>query len=536
MNPEQAFLQAILESPGDDAPRLIFADWLEERGDAAGREWAEFIRVQFALRDLPPEHPLRPQLEEREQQLRLANENDWLKPLRTKCAFERCAFRRGFVEKIVLSVEQWARQAETLFTLAPIQEIGFTTFYERLNPNLIQDIRLNPNLIQDIVESPLLRRLIALDLSNPNSMTTEIHAYILSSPQLCGLKSLSVMGWQRQCAVLLRNASCLSNLTSLCLRGYAGGSELEELFRSDHLSKLTTLDLCGALGRSNPEIRRFIQVARLPSLTTLDLRGNSITTGSVQALAKSDLAPRLERLYLGQNPLGDLGVSALTKSGRLNRLKLLDLSASQIGTAGVSALARCRDLEQLSALHLRSNRLGDAGLRRLCGAPALANLSVLHISDNRIGARGARSLVQSPPGRLAVLDLSWNPLSDDAVIDLAAAPALETLAALDLSYCQLGDAAARALANSPYLNNLHTLNLSTNRITDAGIAALANASGLPSLTALNLGYNALGDSGLRTLLASPRFRRLTALNLTGNRINPALLHEMRREYRGCLGG
>ena len=30
---DEAFLQAIRENPDDDAPRLIYADWLEERGD-----------------------------------------------------------------------------------------------------------------------------------------------------------------------------------------------------------------------------------------------------------------------------------------------------------------------------------------------------------------------------------------------------------------------------------------------------------------------------------------------------------------------
>lgn len=41
-----AFLQAILERPEDDAPRLIMADWLEENGEEAR---AEFIRVQCEL-------------------------------------------------------------------------------------------------------------------------------------------------------------------------------------------------------------------------------------------------------------------------------------------------------------------------------------------------------------------------------------------------------------------------------------------------------------------------------------------------------
>ncbi|MEK6234824.1 MAG: TIGR02996 domain-containing protein, partial [Planctomycetales bacterium] len=38
---EQAFLAEIAANPDDDAPRLIFADWLEERGDLR----AELLRL-----------------------------------------------------------------------------------------------------------------------------------------------------------------------------------------------------------------------------------------------------------------------------------------------------------------------------------------------------------------------------------------------------------------------------------------------------------------------------------------------------------
>ena len=43
---EQAFIDAILASPEDDAPRLIYADWLDEQGQS---ERAEFIKVQIEL-------------------------------------------------------------------------------------------------------------------------------------------------------------------------------------------------------------------------------------------------------------------------------------------------------------------------------------------------------------------------------------------------------------------------------------------------------------------------------------------------------
>jgi uncharacterized protein (TIGR02996 family) len=39
MPDRDAFLRMIQENPDDDAPRLVLADWLEERGDPQG----EFI-------------------------------------------------------------------------------------------------------------------------------------------------------------------------------------------------------------------------------------------------------------------------------------------------------------------------------------------------------------------------------------------------------------------------------------------------------------------------------------------------------------
>ena len=45
MNDEGSFMQAMQKDPGDNTLRLIFADWLEERGDARG----ELIRLLHTL-------------------------------------------------------------------------------------------------------------------------------------------------------------------------------------------------------------------------------------------------------------------------------------------------------------------------------------------------------------------------------------------------------------------------------------------------------------------------------------------------------
>jgi uncharacterized protein (TIGR02996 family) len=49
MTPEEAFVQAITDSPDDETSRLVYADWLEERGDPRG----EFLRLECRLRALP---------------------------------------------------------------------------------------------------------------------------------------------------------------------------------------------------------------------------------------------------------------------------------------------------------------------------------------------------------------------------------------------------------------------------------------------------------------------------------------------------
>jgi uncharacterized protein (TIGR02996 family) len=46
---DTAFLRAILDNPADDAPRLVYADWLEEQNDPAAAAKAEFLRATAEL-------------------------------------------------------------------------------------------------------------------------------------------------------------------------------------------------------------------------------------------------------------------------------------------------------------------------------------------------------------------------------------------------------------------------------------------------------------------------------------------------------
>jgi type IV pilus assembly protein PilB len=93
---DDVFLSAILAEPGDDLPRLAYADWLEEKGDPRG----EFIHVQCRLARLGESDPHHPRLKEREQELLDSYEADWLGELAPLA--KRSTFRRGFLDEVAL--------------------------------------------------------------------------------------------------------------------------------------------------------------------------------------------------------------------------------------------------------------------------------------------------------------------------------------------------------------------------------------------------------------------------------------------------
>src|SRR5262249_46624256 len=111
----RGFLEAIRESPGDDALRLVYADWLDDHGDAAR---AEFIRVQCELAR-PPGKERRAGLEDRESALLSANRGAWLAPLDRVLQYDHCTFRRGFPEDLTVRPRVMVELAEAFDARVP---------------------------------------------------------------------------------------------------------------------------------------------------------------------------------------------------------------------------------------------------------------------------------------------------------------------------------------------------------------------------------------------------------------------------------
>ncbi|GIW82005.1 MAG: hypothetical protein KatS3mg105_3812 [Gemmatales bacterium] len=117
---EYGLLQAIIEDPDDDMPRLIYADWLEERGDARG----EFIRVQCSLARLSGDDPEISSLRQREQELHDEYADTWRRRLPPPLRSQR--FVRGFVETAQLDFESFLRYHDVISQTSPIRTLNLS--------------------------------------------------------------------------------------------------------------------------------------------------------------------------------------------------------------------------------------------------------------------------------------------------------------------------------------------------------------------------------------------------------------------------
>src|SRR5262245_2568400 len=124
MSSEEAFLQAIRETPDDDVPRLVYADWLDDHGRA---DRAELIRVQCRLARLPEEERARPTLLAQEQELLRAFSRDNAATLRKLVVSYE--LRRGFVEAAKVRPGVLFRHGEALFRHTLLREVRLYGHY-----------------------------------------------------------------------------------------------------------------------------------------------------------------------------------------------------------------------------------------------------------------------------------------------------------------------------------------------------------------------------------------------------------------------
>ena len=367
-----AFVAAILARPDDDAPRLIWADYLGESDAPADRARAELVRVQCTLARIAPEHPRYAALAQLADRLVTDYGATWAGPLAGLVA--GYGFRRGLLDAASVTGRVLACHAADLFRLAPLRRV-----------RLIDAADTLPWL----AESGTLAPIEELDLSGSELGAAE-------------LTSLGRM--RRQWRV--RELSL----------GYCGLTDrlLAPLADLD-APRLRVLNLPGQRV-TGAGVLTLARSKFFANLAALDLSENRVGPGGIAPLGT---ATKLERVGLAGNPLGDEGARAFAESplyGRqVSRTRTLDFAGTGLTARGAAALAEAAPSAGLSALDLSHNDLGDAGVTQLVAGPfdRLARLTLAHcrLADDAAFALG-RSAVMA---RLAWLDVSDNRLTQAGI-------------------------------------------------------------------------------------------------------------------------
>jgi uncharacterized protein (TIGR02996 family) len=492
MAQDDAFLEAIIADPNDDALRLIYADWLDERDDPRG----EFIRVQIELATLPSDDARRASLVERERRLLNAHQAQWLGPVAE--VVETAQFRRGLLDGITVGVQGFLERGDELFHLRPIRHIRFLDPFDEIGA---------------VGNCPHLPRIESLDLSGAGLRGEELLP-LLRSPHWTRLRDLNLqrnhvgpMVWW------LPRLTTINHLRRLDLSGCdIDVTWLEMLAAWPGLESVTELSL-DANGLSNVGAEVLAASHYVINLTRLDLAANQIAASGCRSLAQSPRLAQLNRLDLSQNPLGNEGATALARSPHLSNLTHLFLHHCQLGASTAEALA-AGSVTNLSVLDLGLNRLGRAGAEALSRGPGPRRLTSLDLSGNEIGEEGARFLAAAAHlAGLTTLRLGGNGLRAFGLKALLTSSPLVSVKTLDLPGNNLGDLGAEVLANERRAARLVSLNLRDNHISDVGAQHLANSPNLAELRELNLTHNDISASGVETLTTSSLSERHVHLML-----------------------
>lgn len=259
MTERDALYAAVLAEPEADAPRLVYADWLEEhpRGPADAAR-ATFIRLEIEAAGLPAESEARSRVQTAADKLFNQYGGRWNDELPAWAEWPESTliYRRGFPAELRTAFQTIVARNDHLFEQAPIRALGVGVGARPFTVNVLGGL---------LSVGPDLRRIRALTVG----------------PSL----DLGVTGEVARLA--FHTAAGYESLKDLHRLSFAGNGI------TDDTAALLAEALAGAVFRD--------------SLEELDLSDNVIRAVGAIRLSVAPTLPRLRRLVLTGNPLTDDG-------------------------------------------------------------------------------------------------------------------------------------------------------------------------------------------------------------------------------------
>ena len=420
MSDEAALQTAILANPDDDTPRLAYADWLDEHGDAAARDRAEFIRLQIEAARGAITDTRRNAIARRCKALEKTHGKDWRAPFVAACGKEVVAavFRRGFISDIFGGVRLPSR-FPAIAKVCPVQRVDI-------------DFDWITNTSRDSPGMGKCKALERLRWMECRRFPAHFGKAVLASPHLTGLRTLYLQwGWLEKGVELVSRSPVARKLRHLWVWGASEGqitpgggfgviteAEWPSLtqVRLDNLAlgpTGVTAVLRAAVERGWHAIHihdRQLNRARAIAALKLVLAGKT-RSASLGEDCTLDEPPepvpddvRLLRLYGFWNDGEEIvrWVIENVPPGRFNRL---ELSFCNLGGPTVRALAKWPGLAQITHLDLRVNHIGATGATALAASPHLENVNLLRVAHNGLGEKAKAALKKRFARRVRVTDV-----------------------------------------------------------------------------------------------------------------------------------
>ena len=416
------FLHAIAAQPEEDAPRLIFADWLEEQGDTAR---AEFIRVQCQLGRMEGCEPGYYALKQREAKLYRAHGDTWSRDIKPWVRYSR--FERGGIADVTVTPKKLEQHGKELFTLAPVQRVKL--------------MMLKSKDIPVLVGLSCLRHVRSLSLGG-NELTSAELAQLLDSPYLTQVQSLELEpNYRTESDLTFLTPGRLPQVRELRLTGRLSIGAWEQLCTSSWLGQVERLYLRGWL--HNDRMQAFTD----PTI------------------------PATERVLLALRPDDTDGLGSLIRSSGLGSLSTLSVDFSNLQDPTAEELAGCGGLGSLTRLELHSLKLSSRGLQALAGASFVPRLKHwrLHFAQHTSTSldEGILALASAPAGQLRSLAVqNARFVSEQTLILLLSASWAPQVSCWDFHDCsQLKDAFAQRVLDTIPAGRLARLDLGGTRVS-----------------------------------------------------------------------
>ena len=369
---DEALIADIVAEPDDDRPRLVYADFLQQRGDPRG----ELIAIQCALElaRAADEDAKAAKLSSASRKLLDAHELLWVAPARSILP-RAMRFRRGFIEHAALD------HPDELVKVMPRL---------RRHAPLLRAVDIQRGLAA--IGDPALAAIDEVVAHNVIELG-DVHALALAAEH-SSLRQLTSAGTGLTDATLVA-------LVELPLRL----AKLELSLERRPTRRMPILErLAAAPARQHLRVLRIRNPASLddvaailpalPRLETLVVTNGAPTATSVQALAEA--APQLIGLELESREGNDPhGVDLRSLVGAMPQLRHLRIENLGITDAQASRLASSRVLEQLVRLDLSDNQLGR-GAVAICESGRAGGLRRFKVSGNPLTDADKQAIRASP--------------------------------------------------------------------------------------------------------------------------------------------